>query len=325
MSETILYSIPALVFLLVAGIVMIVANFVIKHYGPRARALSSRLEEIAQQRSKEDADRLLKEEFASHSQFMQWLEARLPEMTALRGLLIRAGSTRTPNQVIALCSGIAGFTFLAVFFAGAGIVAGLIGALLSGFSPIFFYQQKEKKRRLKFEEQLPEALDFMSRALRAGHGLAIAIGMVGNDMAEPIGPEFKLVFEQINFDVSFNEALSNLTTRINSSDLNFFVVAVLIQRETGGNLTELLSTLAKTVRERLKFRGKVQVLASEGKFSGILLGSLPFILAGILSLINPVYMSSLWTSPTGHTMISTGLIMIIIGFAWMWKIVQIRV
>ena len=103
------------------------------------------------------------------------------------------------------------------------------------------------------------------------------------------------------------------------------MVAVLIQRETGGNLTELLSTLAKTVRERLKFRGKVQVLASEGKFSGILLGSLPFILAGILSLINPVYMSSLWTSPTGHTMISTGLIMIIIGFAWMWKIVQIRV
>jgi tight adherence protein B len=185
--------------------------------------------------------------------------------------------------------------------------------------------QQEKNRRLRFEEQLPEALDFMTRALRAGHGLSVAIGMVGDELPDPVGPEFKTVFEHIKLGMAFGDAMGQMAERINSSDLNFLVIALMIQRKTGGNLTELLTTLSKTVRERIKLKGKIRVLASEGKLSGIMIGSLPFALGGILSVLNPIYMSTLWTTTTGQMLMLVNLGMIFIGAVWMWKIVQIKV
>ena len=191
--------------------------------------------------------------------------------------------------------------------------------------PTAYLKHLATKRRLLFENQLPEALDFVTRALRAGHGLTVAMGMVGDELPAPVGSEFKTTFDHINLGMSFDEALGDLAQRIQSSDLNFLVIALTIQRKTGGNLAELLSTLSGTVRERIKLKGKIRVLASEGKLSGVMIGALPFVLGLILSFVNPVYMATLWTTPAGQKLVLAGLVMMLLGALWMWKIVQIKV
>lgn len=153
----------------------------------------------------------------------------------------------------------------------------------------------------------------------------MAFQMVAEELPEPISGEFRQVFDEINFGTSFQEAFGGLAYRIESQDLGFFVVGVLIQRETGGNLSELLHNLSTTIRERFKLQGKVRTLAAEGKYSGILLGSLPAIMGFVLSLINPAYMSELWDTHTGQKWLTIGVCLMIAGFAWMWKIAQIRV
>lgn len=165
----------------------------------------------------------------------------------------------------------------------------------------------------------------MTRALRSGFGLTVALGMVGDELPAPIGPEFKHGFDQISIGLSFDEAMADMAERLQSSDLNFLVIALVIHRQTGGNLTELLTALARTVRERIKLKGKVRVLASEGRLSGLLIGALPLLLAAILSAVNPTYMAGLWLTPAGQTLVGVGLGLMAAGGVWMWQIVQIRV
>ena len=191
--------------------------------------------------------------------------------------------------------------------------------------PVMRLIRVANKRSRLFEERLPEALDFMTRALRAGHSITATMGMAGNELADPIGTEFKTVFDQIGFGIPFNDAMAEMARRVNSHDLDFLVIALLIQRETGGNLTELLEGLAKTVRERIKLQGKVRTLSSEGRFSAMLLGSLPFVLGSILSLLNPSYMSALWLSPEGHNILTWGAVLLVIGFFSLSRIVRIKV
>jgi tight adherence protein B len=125
--------------------------------------------------------------------------------------------------------------------------------------------------------------------------------------------------------MGFGEAMGDMAQRVHSQDLNFLVIALTIQRKTGGNLSELLTSLAKTMRERVKLKGKVRVLASEGRLSGLMIGALPFVLGCMLTLINPTYMSTLWTTESGRTALVVGLTMLALGGLWMWKIVQIKV
>jgi len=200
------------------------------------------------------------------------------------------------------------------------ILAGVCACL-----PVLYLQRAAQTRRTLFENKLPEALDFLARALRAGHSITVAMGMAGNELADPIGTEFKAVFDEIGFGIPFNESMSNMAKRINSSDLDFLVIALLIQRETGGNLTELLEGLAKTVRDRIKLQGKVRTLSAEGRYSAMLLGSLPFILGSILSLINPAYMEPMWSTPQGHSLLITGTVLLVVGFIILNKIAKIKV
>jgi tight adherence protein B len=149
--------------------------------------------------------------------------------------------------------------------------------------------------------------------------------MVGDELPAPINKEFKTVFEEINFGLPFNDAMSNFAIRVNSNDVSFLVVGLVIQREAGGNLIGLLENLAKTVRDRMILNGKVRVLASEGKYSGILLSVLPFLLGGILAFINPKYMALLWTTDIGQSLMISGLMLMSLGALWMWKITRIKV
>ena len=147
---------------------------------------------------------------------------------------------------------------------------------------------------------MPEGLDFLARALKAGHAFSGSMKLATENFEDPLGTEFERTLDEVNFGVSTNDALKNLLDRIDSQDLRYFVVSVILQRETGGNLAEIMESISHIIRERFKFRDKVRVLSAEGKLSGILLCALPFLLCCYLQLVNPTYLSIYSTTPTGQ-------------------------
>jgi tight adherence protein B len=175
------------------------------------------------------------------------------------------------------------------------------------------------------EKQLPEALDLVTRALRAGHSFASGVQMIGDEMTDPIASEFRMVADEVNFGVSLQQALTNLSERVPLTDLRYFVVAVLIQRDSGGNLTEVLGNLSRLIRDRLKLLARVRVLSSEGRLSAWILGLMPFALVALLNVFNPEFMAPLWTDPIGQTVLKYMLVLMLVGIVLLRKIVKIRV
>ena len=200
-----------------------------------------------------------------------------------------------------------------------------VGAAVFGALPGLQVIMARKKRLGAIERQLPDALDLMSRALRAGHAFPSALQMTGDEGPQPIAGEFRTTFDEVNYGVPMQDALTNLATRVPITDLRFFVIAVSIQRETGGNLTELLDKLAAIIRARFKLLGMIRVLASEGKLSAWILSALPFVLMALINFINPKFMSLLWTDPAGLIAVYISLSLMVLGIFWMWRIIQIRV
>jgi tight adherence protein B len=205
------------------------------------------------------------------------------------------------------------------------VLALLTAMLLSALVASFKVTRAKARRLKKIEEQLPEAADMISRSLRAGHSFSTALGIVGDEMPEPIGGEFRAVFDEINFGVPLNDALGGMATRIPISDLRYFVIAVLIQRESGGNLAEILGNISQIIRSRLALLGKVRVLSSEGRLSAWILGILPFAMALVISIVNPGFLRVLWTDPTGIKMVGAALVMMAFGLIWMRKTIRIHV
>jgi tight adherence protein B len=196
-----------------------------------------------------------------------------------------------------------------------------VGAAL----PFLLLIRARNKRMKRFEEQFPEALDLLSRALRAGHAFQTAMGMVGDELKDPVGPEFKKTFEQQNFGLPLKDALHQLSERVPILDVRFFVTAVLIQRETGGNMSEILDNLAHVVRERFKILRQVRTHTAHGRFTALVLLSLPPFLAAALTFIAPDHMELLFTHQMGQMMLVVAIIMQTIGFIWIRKVIKIEV
>lgn len=316
--------IPAIIFLVVAGVG--IAGIVIwqQRFSSRAKAIKRQIKLAEALRVSGEVGQLI-QDAPEQSALLAWVDGRLAKFSALKLLLIRANSDKSPAEFVIISLGLAILGIIVALVIRVGPFGIMNTGIICAVFPWWYMSGKANKRRMKFEDQFPEALDFISRSLRAGHGLAASIGMAGDELPEPVGTELKLTFDEINFGIPFQEAMANLMARINSPDLTFFTVAVVIQRETGGNLTELLGNLAQLIRDRVKLKGKVRVLASEGRFSGVLLGALPFVLSALLTSINPEYMSMLWKTPEGNNLIMTGLFMMIVGAFFMHRIVQIKV
>jgi tight adherence protein B len=195
-----------------------------------------------------------------------------------------------------------------------------------GFALPFMYLNVKRGRRLRnFEEHFPEALDLIARALKAGHAFVTGLRMVADEMEDPVGPEFRKTFDEQNFGLPLKDALENLTARVPSLDVRFFATAVLIQRETGGNLSEILENLAHVVRERFKILRQVRVHTAHGRFTGYVLLALPAVLGMALSFINPEHMNLLFRERMGHILLGTALIMQTIGYFWIRQVVKIEV
>jgi tight adherence protein B len=200
-----------------------------------------------------------------------------------------------------------------------------IGAAMGFGLPFLVLRIKRTRRLRKFEEEFPEALDLISRALKAGHAFATGLKMAADEMGEPVGPEFRKTFDEQNFGLPLKDALENLTLRIPSIDVKFFSTAVLIQRETGGNLSEILENLAHVVRERFKILRQVRVYTAHGRLTGYVLLALPAVLAIALSFINPEHMNLLFRERVGQILLMVALVMQTAGFLWIKQVIKIEV
>jgi tight adherence protein B len=200
------------------------------------------------------------------------------------------------------------------------LLAGVLGALPAGY----LYWLKNQRMKM-FERQLPEALELVSRALRSGHAFSVGLKLVGDEAADPIGIEFRRVFDEISMGVALPQALQNMTDRLDCVDLRFFVTSVLVQRETGGNLAEIIDSLAGMIRKRFELHLKVRALSAEGRFSAIILFALPIVVGGILYKMNPDYMSTLFTDPMGQKMLMVGSFLMVTGAIIMKRMVAIKV
>ena len=294
--------------------------------GAHAQRLAQRLDSLSEAwQSGAEEFSILKQNVFSNSPAMQQLLENMPGVTSLDSLLIQSGLTWNVARFIAttVLAAIAGFAVALYFRFPVAAAFGVAFACAS--LPLFYVLRARKKRLTRIEEQLPDAVDLMARALRAGHAFPNTIKMVGDEMAQPIAGEFRALFDEVNYGISMQEALLGLANRIPSTDLKYLVIAILIQRETGGNLAELLGNIGAVIRARLKLFGTIRVLSAEGRLSAWILSLLPFAAALLILLVNPDFMKVLWTDPVGLKMIGAAVTMMAFGVLWMRKIIRIRV
>lgn len=309
------------VFLLLEGLYMYWTDA----KSPEVKRVQQRLRMMTGTDRGKSESSLLKQRLLSSTPELQNLLLQLPLVGRLDRLLLQAGSQKTVAQflTVALLLGFAGL-LVGVLLRWPFLWAVLLGGVLAVL-PVLRLKWQRSARLNLIGEQLPDALDLISRALRAGHAFSASLAMVGNEAPEPIASEFKATFDEINFGISTQNALNNMAVRVPVADLRFFVLAVVIQLETGGNLAELLSMLSNLIRERFKLFGKIRVLAAEGKLSAYILTGLPFCVAAAIQVLNPGYLNVLFTDPTGIRLVMTAMFMMMLGGFVMWRIIDIRV
>ncbi len=293
--------------------------------GPEAVKLKSRLNALSATHEGSTETRLLRQRMLSELPTVERYLQSMPRMRSLDRVILQSGLEWTVSKLLLGCLALAVLAWMTVTSGlHQGHVWGAFAALVFGALPVLFVYYKKDKRLARLERQLPDALDLITRALRSGHAFSASLKMAGEELPQPIAGELAAVHDEVNFGVSLEQALTHLGERVPLTDLRYFVVAVLIQRESGGNLTEILGNLSRLIRERLKLMARVRVLSSEGRLSAWILGLMPFFLAGVLNLANPEFMRPLWTDPIGISIVKYTLVLMLAGAIIMLKLIKIR-
>lgn len=291
-----------------------------------ARRLDRRLQEVSWfGDAAEDPAALVKRPDSGPLPALDKMMAGTNVGTSIAKLIEQSGTHTTPSALVVMTLASAAATAMVASFFIRRPWAIVIAAVFGGVAPVVWLVKRRSVRLKRFEEQFPEALDLMSRAIRAGHAFQTAMGMVADELAAPVGPEFKKSFDQQNFGLPLRDALGQLAERVPNLDVRFFVTAVMIQRDTGGNLSEILDNLAHVVRERFKIRRQVRVHTAHGRFTGYVLLALPAALAVALMFINPEHMNLLFREPMGQMMVGGAVVMQTIGFIWIRQVIKIEV
>jgi tight adherence protein B len=237
----------------------------------------------------------------------------------------RTGLSLTVGTVVLAC----GFLFVLSFFVALQMIGmpliALVISLMAGSVPILVVRWLARRRVVKFEEQFPEAIDLIARGLRAGHALTTALAMVVDEAPEPVRGEFRLLYDRQNFGMPMGEALKAFAERVGLLDARFFVTAVMTQRESGGNLAEVLDSLAMLIRERFRLKRQVRVVSAHGRITGWVLAALPVALTGIMFLVAPSHISQLFTDPLGLRMVAVAAVLQVIGVLAMRRITNIEI
>jgi tight adherence protein B len=315
-----------LVFLVVALAAFAVGSLLDERQG-RARLIKERLANVqrAPERAPDEELALLRDQQLSQIPALDSLLRRSERISAIQKTLAQAGMKLRAGNFLGLC-------------AMTGIVAGIAGlivsknlaiawcALLVGLIiPYSYVSFRRSKRFEKFEELFPEAIDTLARAVRAGHAFTTALEMISDEVAEPVGGEFRKLYEEQKFGMPVRDALLNFADRIPLVDLKFFVTAVMLQRETGGNLAEILDNLSYVIRERFKIQRQVRVYTAQGRLTMGLLMAMPPIIVTVMLILNPSFIRPLFQDPIGHTLVVAGLCLQTIGYFVIRKIIKIQV
>jgi tight adherence protein B len=300
-------------------------------FGPATNPMLVRRRMEAVQSAERNAEvalahlQLIRDESLSGVPLLNRLMLRLSWSRRLQDLIMQAGMRTRPGQIL-LFSGVLGLgTYLLV-----GVVFGSFGvavllALIVAAVPVLVVAYRRQKRLQEFEKRFPEALDLLGRAVRAGHAFTTGIEMVSNDTAEPVAGEFRTTFEEQNFGLPLRDALLNMAQRVPLVDVRFFVTALLVQKETGGNLAELLDELARVIRERFRIRRDVQVKTAQGRLTAAILIVLPVAMLVIMRIVNPSYVRVLFEDPLGPKLLAGAAALQAVGSLILWKIVHIEV
>ncbi len=314
-----------LVFVLVAGV--IVGGYVAVPRIPgmlARRRLERRLQEVGPAEEASEGS-IVNSQVTGPLPAVDRLIGRTGAGSRMGRLIEQAAVKTTPGTIVVtsalLAMGAAAATQVLVRVPLALLITVPLGAAI----PTVWLVQRRTRRLRTFEEEFPEALDLISRAVRAGHAFQAAIGMAADELRPPVGPEFKKIFDQQNFGLPLRDALNALAERVPLVDVKFFVTAVAIQRDTGGDLAEILDNLAHVVRERFKIRRQVRVHTAHGRITGFVLLALPAFLAGALSFLNPEHMKPLFEDRMGQTMLLGTIVMQVVGFVWIRRVIKIEV
>jgi tight adherence protein B len=294
--------------------------------GPEAKRLERRLRIMSAGGYRDDQQiSILKQRLLSDSPFLQRILQGIPRAQRIDKLLEQAGMTWSVSRFLLISLVLGVLSFMLASWRNLPLWLAILVGVGVALLPWFYAGSRKKARLTKIDLQLPDALDMIGRALKAGHAFPSAVKMAGDEMPDPLAAEFRTTFDEVNYGISMPDALKNMANRVPSVDLRYFVIAVLIQRETGGNLAEILSNISRIIRERVKLLGDVKVLSAEGKMSAWVLTSLPFGTAFLINVVNPKFMDVLFTDPLGKTMLVGSLFSMLLGILWMRKIIQIRI
>jgi tight adherence protein B len=316
----------ALLVFVVVTLAVFAALWLFDQRQARARLLRDRLTGAERPGTEAKQDfALLRDEMMSRIPALDNILRRSERASVLQKMLTQGKVDMRAGNFLMLCVASALFFGVIAFFAGNKLVFGWVGLVLGFFIPYAYAAHMRTKRFQRFEERFPEAIDTLARAVRAGHAFTTAIELIANEVAEPVAGEFRQLYEEQKFGLPVRDALLNLTDRIPLVDVKFFVTAVMLQRETGGNLAEILDNLSYVIRERFKILRQVRVHTAQGRLTMVLLMALPPVLVVTMLVMNPGFIRPLFTDPLGHAFIVAGITLQTVGYFVIRRIIRIQV
>jgi tight adherence protein B len=320
------FLVASIAFLLVAGTVLVIAW--LPRGNPQQDKIRRRLEAIdkAKQRGGGSPELdLLRDELLSGVPAVNRLLTRWAGNAWLRTFIAQSGVSVRPGRIVLLSVGLALGTFLVAQIALSNLYLALAAGAAGASAPLAFLAFKRWRRLRDFEQHFPEAVDLLGRAVRAGHAFTTGLEMIAKELPEPVSGEFRIAFDEQNFGLPLKDALMNFAERVPLLDVRFFVVALIIQKETGGNLAEILDNLSHVIRERFKIFGEVRTKTAHGRMTAGVLMMLPPSMMVMLNVINPEYIRLLFTDPLGTAALAAAGLMQLAGCALLWKVVRIEV
>jgi len=294
-------------------------------HSSEAKKLATRLDNISNEHLYQKEISILRQRFQDNQSLAVRIVQWFVDLRKIDMVLMQSGKNWTVEQFgrYLLYFFIAGFLVALVF--GLSVLLAALAGACAALLPIWHIFQERTKRLEKLEQQLPDAIESMARSLKAGHSFQSAFKIVGEEFNEPLAAEFRMTLEESNLGVPLNEAMLSLSKRVPITDLKFFVIAILIQRESGGNLANVLTSMGQIIRERFQLMREIRTLSAEGRTSGLVMWLMPVFIVPLMSLLAPYYSKLLFGTDTGLTLLKIGCVLMIIAGIVMRKIVQIKV
>lgn len=321
---------PRLIFLVMVAVAvfLLAHSMIVPTFGAERQAqkrLRKRIGQVVEDLERPSAASLLRAKYLRDLSPLERALESLPGMSGLSRLIDQAGFTLPAYRLVLLSLALGAVAMMVMWTLTRQPLIALTAGAVAGYIPFIIINAKRNKRLAKFEEQLPEALDIMTRALQAGHPFNETLHLVAEELDDPIAKEFGLVFADINYGADVRTAFLNLLERVPSMSLMTLVTSVLVQRETGGNLAEILGKLSALVRGRFRFQRKVRTLSAEGRMSAWVLALVPFVLFAVISVTTPDYLPVLVYDPTGRQLIGGAFVMMVLGILWIRRLIRIEV